>query len=50
MFLKAFGRKVINEENAMEMIDFVLGSTGEESLCLEIKGLAVEILTDDTHT
>ncbi len=41
------GAEVIDEEDALEMVVLVLGSTGEESFGLEIDRVAVEILAED---
>jgi hypothetical protein len=50
MFLQFFGREMVDEEDAVKMVDLVLRGTGEEPLRLEVKGVAIQILTDDTNT
>ena len=49
MGLQGFGREMVDEEDAVEMIDFMLGCASEESLCLKIKCLTREILADDAY-
>lgn len=48
MALQGFSGKMVNEKDAVEVIDFMLRGAGEESLGFEIERLAGEILTDDT--
>ena len=48
MALQGFCGEMVNEKDAVEVIDFMLRSSGEKSLGFEIEHLAGEILTDDT--
>ena len=41
------GGEVIDEEDPVQVVMFVLGGTGEQTFGLDLKGFATEILTDD---
>ena len=49
MLLQGLCGEMIDEEDAVEVIDLMLRGTGQQSLGLEIKSAAGEILTDDAN-